>query len=171
MGIAARQVVLLNGPAAVGKSTVGRRLAQTAGNGVCIGGDELRRMVVSAEAGTVRQSLTYVGGAALADVFLAANYELVVFEFAFPQPRQVQGFRRALRSAAPVALVTLWAPLGVTLARDRSRPPQDRLGDAAVMASWAELEAHLAELGPVVDADAPVAQVVEAVLAAVEPVS
>jgi hypothetical protein len=41
-----------------------------------------------------------------------------------------------------------------------------RLGDTAVTASWAQLEAHLAEVGPVVDADAPVAQVVDAVLAA-----
>jgi hypothetical protein len=80
----ARQVVLLNGPAAVGKSTVGRRLAATARNGVCIHGDDVRRMVVTSEPGTVRQSLVYVGGAALADVFLEAGYELVVFEFGFP---------------------------------------------------------------------------------------
>jgi gluconate kinase len=162
----ARQVVLINGPAAVGKSTVGRAVAQTAHNGVCIPGDDVRRMVVTSEPGTVRRSLTYVAGAALADVFLTAGYELVVFEFGFPQPALVERFRRALRSRADVALVTLWAPLAVTLARDRSRPPQDRLGDAAVTASWAELEAHLAEVGPVVDADAPVAQVVDAVLAA-----
>jgi hypothetical protein len=162
----ARQVVLLNGPAAVGKSTVGRRLAATARNGVCIHGDDVRRMVVTSEPGTVRQSLVYVGGAALADVFLEAAYELVVFEFGFPQPGHVERFRRALRSRVAVRLVTLWAPLGVTLARDRSRPPQGRLGDAAVTASWAQLEAHLAEAGPVVDADAPVVQVVEAVLAA-----
>lgn len=162
----AHQVVLLNGPAAVGKSTVGRRLARTARNGVCIGGAQLREMVISAQPGTLRLSLTYVAGAALADVFLAAGYELVVFEFDFSQPRHVERFRRELRSAAPIALVTLWAPLGVTLARDRARSPQDRLGDGAVTASWAEMEAHLSELGPVVDADAPVVQIVESVLAA-----
>jgi predicted kinase len=162
----ARQVVLLNGPAAVGKSTVGRGLAQTARNGVCIPGDDLRRMVVTSEPGTVRQSLTYVAGAALADAFLAAGYELVVFEFGFPRPADAERFRRALRAPVEVALVTLWAPLAVTLARDRSRPPQGRLGDAAVTASWAELDAHLAQLGSVVDADAPVAHVVDAVLAA-----
>jgi len=163
-----RQVVLLNGPAGVGKSTVGRRLAATARNGVCIHGDDVRRMVVTHEGGTVRQSLPYAGGAALADVFLDAGYELVVFEFVFPQPRDVERFRRGLRASVPAPLVTLWAPLGVTLARDRARPAQGRLGDAAVTASWAELEAHLAELGPVVDADAPVAQVVERVLGALE---
>jgi len=165
----ARQVVLLNGPAAVGKSTIGRRVAATARNGVCIAGDDLARMIVTREPGTVRQSLTYVGAAALADVFLGAGYELVVVDAAFPQPRHVERFRRELRSRAAVALVTLWAPLAVTLARDRSRPPDARAGDTAVTASWAELEAHLAELGPVVDADAPAVQVVDAVLAALEP--
>ena len=101
-------------------------------------------------------------------MFLEAGDELVVFAFVFPQPRDVERFRRELRASVPVALVTLWAPLGVTLARDRARPAQGRLGDAAVTASCAELEAHLAELGPVVDADAPVAQVVERVLGALE---
>jgi hypothetical protein len=125
-------------------------------------------MIVTHQPGTVAQELSYVGGAGLADVFLDAGYELVVFEFGFPAPRHVERFRRALRSRVPVHLVTLWAPLGVTLARDRSRPAQGRLGDAAVTASWAELEAHLADLGPVVDADAPVAQVVETVLAALD---
>ena len=166
--MSARLVVLLNGPAAVGRTTVGRRLAATADNGVCIHGDDLRRMIVTHRPGTVARGLSYVAGAALADVFLEAGYELVVFEFAFPAPRHVERFRRALRSPAAVQTVTLWAPLGVTLARDRSRPHQGRLGDAAVTASWAELEAHLSELGPVVDADAPVAQVVDAVLAALD---
>lgn len=164
----ARQVVLLNGPAAVGKTTVGRRLAATAGNGVCVHGDDLRRMVVTRQPGTVREGLTYVGAAALADVFLEAGYELVVVEYTFPAPRHVERLRRALRSPVPVRLVTLWAPLAVTLARDRSRVPADQRGEAAVTASWAELEAHLADLGPVVDADAPVAQVVDAILAAIE---
>jgi hypothetical protein len=164
----ARRVVLLNGPAAVGRTTVGRRLAQTAANGVCIHGDDLRRMVVTHEPGTVARGLTYVAAAALAGVFLDAGYELVVFEFGFPRPADVERFRRALRSGVPVVSVTLWAPLAVTLARDRARPSQGRLGDAAVTGSWAELEAHLAELGPVVDADAPVAQVVETVLTVLE---
>lgn len=164
----ARQVVLLTGPAAVGKTTIGRRLAATSRNGVCIHGDDLRRMVVTREPGLVRQGLSYVGAAALTDVFLDAGYELVVFEFAFAAPRHVERFRRALRTGVAPRLVTLWAPLSVTLARDRARAVAARLGDDAVIASWAQLEAHLSELGTVVDADAPAAQIVDAVLAVLE---
>jgi MoxR-like ATPase len=47
--IAGRDVVLLNGPAGVGKTTVGRRLAASARNGVCVHGDDLRRFVVTRE--------------------------------------------------------------------------------------------------------------------------
>jgi ABC-type transport system involved in cytochrome c biogenesis ATPase subunit len=55
------QVVVLNGPAGVGKTTVGRRLAGTARNGACVHGDDLKRFVVAREPGTVEQGLSYVG--------------------------------------------------------------------------------------------------------------
>ena len=54
------QVVVLNGPAGVGKTSVGRRLAATARNGVCVHGDDLKRFVVAREPGTVERGLSYV---------------------------------------------------------------------------------------------------------------
>ena len=45
-------MVVLNGPPAVGKTTVGRRLAATARNGVCVHGDDLKRFVVATEPGS-----------------------------------------------------------------------------------------------------------------------
>jgi len=154
-----QRVVVLNGPAAVGKTTVGPRLAATARNGVCIHGDDLAAFVVAHEPGTVAHGLVERGAAALADLYLTTGYELVVFEHRLPAPRDVDRFRRALRSTAAVRPVTLWAPLSVLLARGGGREAET---------AWAQMDAHLAELGPVVDADAPVAQVVDAVLAALE---
>src|SRR4051794_9471356 len=115
-------VVLVNGPAGVGKTTVGRRLAATARNGICIHGDDLRAFIVVRDPRAVGRGLSYAGGAALADVFLDAGYELVVFDFVFPSGRQVARFHEALRTPAPVHLLTLWAPLTTVTAREAARP-------------------------------------------------
>ncbi len=131
------RVVLLNGPAGIGKTTIGRRLAATARNGVCVHGDELKRFVVSREPGSVDQGLGYVGGAALADVFLEAGYELVVFEFIFSQYQHVERFLHAMRSDVPVHLLTLWAPLAIVVEREMCRPQRERLG-SRVTECWQE---------------------------------
>jgi chloramphenicol 3-O-phosphotransferase len=146
-----QRIVLLNGPAGVGKTTLGRRLAATVCNGVCIHGDDLKHFVVAREPGAVQQGLSYVGGAALADVFLDAGYDLVVFEFIFTRSVHVERFRRALRSDAPVHLLTLWAPLATIADREAARPNRERLGDRAVEC-WNELATRLGELGTVIDA-------------------
>lgn|GEM_PF-3136343 len=166
-GAAARRVVLLNGPAGVGKTTTGRQLAATARNGVCVHGDDLKRFVVSRNPETVQGGLSYVGGAALADVFLDAGYDLVVFEFVFARRRHVERFLRALRSPVPVHLLTLWAPLAAVAAREAARPDRERLG-ARVGECWHELAAHLDELGVRIDAARPVSEVVDAARAALE---
>jgi chloramphenicol 3-O-phosphotransferase len=160
-------VVLLNGPAGVGKTTVGPRLAGTARNSVCVHGDDLKHFVVNRDPGMVQSGLSYVGGAALADVYLDAGYELVVFEFIFTRRRHVERFLRALRSDVPVHLLTLWAPLATVRAREAVRPGRERLG-ARVAECWHEMSAHLNELGVVVDAVQPVGEVLQAVRQAVQ---
>src|SRR4051812_29558361 len=146
-------VVLVNGPAGVGKTTVGRRLAATARNGVCIHGDELKGFIVARDPRAVARGLSYAGGAALADVFLDAGYELVVFEFVFPSGRHVGRFQDALRTPTPLHLLTLWAPLTTVTAREATRPHREPLG-SLVTQSWRELFANLAGLGGGGDASA-----------------
>src|SRR3954453_21546656 len=155
----ATDVVVLNGPPAGGTTTVGRRLAGAAGHRVGVHGDDRKRFVVATEPGTVAQGLSYRGGAALADVFLDAGYDMVVFEFVFGRRLNVGRFVRALRSHAAVHLLTLWAPLQTVAARDAARPAGERMG-ARVAESWHELAAHLDNQGAVIDASGPVDAVV-----------
>lgn len=161
MAAGAQRVVLLNGPAGVGKTTAGRRLAATARNGICVHGDDLKHFVVSRDSDTVRGGLSYVGGAALADVFLDAGYDLVVFEFIFTRRRHVERFLRALHSEVQVHLLTLWAPLDTVAARESVRPDRQPLG-ARVADCWHELAAHRDELGVLIDAVGSVDEVVQA---------
>src|SRR3954470_7500572 len=124
----ASDVVVLNGPPAVGKTTVGRRLAAAAANRVSEHRDATKRFGGATEPGTVAQGLSYRGGAALAGVFLDAGYDMVVFEFVFGRRLNVGRFVRALRSHAAVHLLTLWAPLETVAGRDAARPAGERMG-------------------------------------------
>jgi thymidylate kinase len=157
---ATQRVVLLNGPAGVGKTTAGRLLAATARNGVCVHGDDLKHFIVSRDPDAVEGGLSHVGRAAMADVFLDAGYDLVVFEFIFTRRRHVERFLRALRSDVPVHLLTLWASLATVAAREAVRPNRERLA-ARVAECWQEVAAHLDELGVVIDALQPVDAVVQ----------
>jgi predicted ABC-type ATPase len=83
---------MVNGPAGVGKTTIGRLLAARAANGVCIHGDALADFIVTRVDGSVRQGLGCVNGATIAANYVRAGYDLVGFEYVFEHPRHVQRF-------------------------------------------------------------------------------
>lgn len=150
-------VVVLNGPAGVGKTTVGRRLAASARRGVCIHGDDLKVFMVRRDPG--QRGITYRVGAALTEAYLRLGFDLVVFEYVFEAPRHVRAFLDRLRARTRILVVTLWAPLPVILVRERRRKGRRPLG-RRVAACWRTIAANLPRLGDRVDAARPVAAVV-----------
>jgi predicted ABC-type ATPase len=155
-----QRVVIVNGPAGVGKTTVGRLLAARAANGACIEGDALAGFVVTRKPGMVRQGLGYENGATIASNYVRAGFDLVVFEYCFEEQGHVHRFLAAYTAAVQVFLFTLWAPLAVVEERERARAGRSRLG-ARVAACHRAMAARLDELGEVVDALGPPEQIAE----------
>ena len=153
------RVILLNGPAGVGKTTVGRALASLVPNGSCIHGDCLKSFIVSRVDGVVAGGLGYVNGAVIASTFIEAGYDLVVFEYVFERPSNVDRFLASFHLPVPVHLFTLWAPLRLVMEREQARPDHDRLGQR-VVSCYRSIERHLDQLGQRIDTgDRPVADV------------
>jgi hypothetical protein len=155
-----QRVVILNGPAGVGKTRVGRLLAGRVANGVCIEGDALARFIVTRTPGAVRQGLGYENGATIAANYIRGGYDLVVFEYCFEERQHVERFLDVYTAPAPVFLFTLWAPLAVVERRERERRGRSRLGER-VVACYRAMEGHLGELGEVVEAIADPADIAE----------
>jgi RimJ/RimL family protein N-acetyltransferase len=149
--LAARsRVVVVNGPAGVGKTTTARSLAAIARSAACVHGDDLKGFIVRRDA-PVATGLGYRNGATVAGNFIAGGYDLVVFDYVFEDPAGVEVFLDAYSASAPVHLFTLWADLPTVLAREAQRHDTRRpLGDR-VRACHAAMERHLDELGEVVD--------------------
>lgn len=154
MGRTNQRVVIVNGPAGVGKTTVARLLAARAANGVCIHGDALADFIVTRVDDAVEAGLGYANGATLAANYIRAGYELVVFEYVFEKPANVRRFVDTYDAAAPVSVFTLWAPLDVVVDREQTRVGRRPLGDR-VEACYGSMESNLAELGQVVENVSP----------------
>jgi chloramphenicol 3-O-phosphotransferase len=145
-----QRVVILNGPAGVGKTTTARLLASMVPNGACVHGDALREFIVSRQDGTVRQGLGFLNGASIVTNFVEAGYDLVVFDYVFEKSHGLDVFRSGYHGAAPVHLFTLWADLDRVIDRERSRPGRGRLGQR-VTDCYRTMEQHLGSLGCVID--------------------
>jgi len=152
------RVVVLNGPAGVGKTTVGRLLAGRAANGVCIHGDALADFIVSRRDGSVRLGLGYEGGALLASNYVGAGYDLVVFEYCFERVAHIERFLATYTGTAPVSVFTLWAALEVVAVREQHRLGRRRLGDR-VQECYETMRANLSELGMIIENDGDPADV------------
>jgi chloramphenicol 3-O-phosphotransferase len=147
-----QRVVVLNGPAGVGKTTTARALAGGVDSGACIHGDDLRDFIVTRREGSVRGGLGYRNGATIATNFIDAGYDLVVFEYVFESPGALEQFATAYAGGAPVHLYTLWAPLEVIRRRERARAGRRPLGKR-LEECYRAIDGHLYELGQVIHTD------------------
>ena len=144
------RVVILNGPPAVGKTTVGRALAALVPNGVCVHGDDLRRFIVTRVDGEVELGLGYKNGATISANFVDAGYELVVFEYVFEHPRHVTAFLSHCSADADLYLFTLWASRSALSSRDAARRTEERQA-AAPRTAYDSIKRNLPQLGRRVD--------------------
>lgn len=142
-------VIMLNGPAGVGKTTVAAHLARLVPGSVCIRGDDLRAFAPADARVHLGPGSTYRAGAALAAAYLRMGAPRVVFEYVFERAAHVDYFRDATPVGVPVHLITLWAPLEVIQAREAKRRDRRRLG-LRVEECYRALEANLNQLGRLV---------------------
>jgi chloramphenicol 3-O-phosphotransferase len=115
------RVLILNGPPAVGKTSVARLMHGRVAGAVCVHGDDLRAFVPDAAAAHLGGGSTYRAAAALVREYVAMGARALVFDYCFLNARHVEHFRDALGDGIETTLVTLWAPLDVVRARDARR--------------------------------------------------
>ena len=159
-------ILLLNGPAGVGKTTVARQLAALHPGTVRIEGDALRGFAPAGARTHLGPGSTYRAGAALAASYLEMGASRVIFDYLFPSPAQVAHFQRSAPAKVPLHLVTLWAPLEIVRAREGGRPNRLRLG-ARFEPGYRAMEANLGRFAVVSTADLSPKQVAARVQALV----
>jgi len=155
--MSAQEIIVLNGPAGVGKSTVSSHLRGIVAGTVAISGDHLRNFTPDDARSHLGGGSTYRAAAALTTAYLSMGAPRIVFDYVFLCPGHVDYFRGSLTGDVPIYLFTLWAPLEVVVARELARPDRRRLG-SVVQECHAELEENLERMGhvvPNVEEDAP----------------
>ena len=146
-------LVLINGPAGVGKSTLARNFVETHAASVVISGDDLKRASSRRTERPVVVGLTFRLGGVLCREMLALGYEYVLFDFIFSRREHVDRFREALGPEVDEPhLVTLWASPEV-LGRRRAGRREDPALRTLMDHSAERMRAHLHELGHVIDTD------------------
>lgn len=145
-----RSILVLNGPAGVGKTTVSRCLTSALSGTVLIPGDTLRTFAPDNGREFLGPGSTYRAAASLAGAYLQMGALRVIFEYVFETPAQLGRFLRHAPAGVPTHVFTLWAPLDVVVAREEERADRGPLG-ARVLACYASMQQHLGALGTVMD--------------------
>jgi len=143
------QVIVINGPAGVGKTTISRALQGSRKGTICIAGDDIRHFAPDNIATVLGPGSTYRAGAALVSSYLRMGARRVIFEYVFTSSEQIDLFRSSIDQTVDVHVFTLWAPLQIVVRREATREGREPLGER-VHQTHAEMEASLPRLGTVV---------------------
>ena len=142
-------VVVINGPAGVGKTTVSRILARRHPGAINIAGDALRHFAPEDVRHSLGPGATYRAGAALTTAYLAMGATKVLFEYVFDDAKKLDLFCSGLPDKTPVSVFTLWAPIDRVIDREANRVERERLGDL-VLRTYQAIERNLRLLGQVI---------------------
>jgi len=142
--------VILNGPPGVGKTTVAAILRKFVASTVVISGDELRAFAPEDVRAHLGGGATYRAAGALAATFLRLGAERVIFEYVFLRRAHFDNWGESLRECVAPRVITLWAPLDVVIAREKTRRGPPRLGHA-VSDCYREMSANSAAMGKIIE--------------------
>lgn len=123
-------IIVINGPAGVGKSTISAQLVGALPNTISISGDCLRSFAPAHARALLGAGSTYRAAAALINSYLKMGAEIVLFDYIFTTYAQLQDFRHLLPpdERCKFHIFTLWAPLATVEQREATRQNRERLG-------------------------------------------
>lgn len=148
-------VVVINGPAGVGKTTICKHLASSFPGTISISGDAIRDFSPNDARDWLGPRSTYRASATLISSYLAMGARRILFDYVFETRDSMEWFCGLLPPNTPIHFFTIWAPLDTVVAREAARPGRERLG-GRVLQTYEALHRNLHCLGEIVEnTDAP----------------
>lgn len=130
-------LVVINGPAGVGKSTTAGVLAKGKKASALISGDRLKQFLIAVPEDSRASRVSYRNAAAICQELLDSGFLFIVYDFVFDSVEKKSEFLAHLNPAVKfrVHFVTLWASEEVVLSR-RSARIEDRQFSDLMNNSW-----------------------------------
>jgi len=146
------EVIVINGPPGVGKSSVTAQLRTLVPGTVAISGAQLRAFAPPDARAHLGGGATYRVAGALASAFMQLGAKRVLFEYEFLRASHLAYFRDALTVSAELHVFTLWAPLECLVERSGGQPDA-RPSGLTLVDSHREMATNLSQLGQIVETD------------------
>lgn len=160
-------VVVLNGPAGVGKTTICKHLAEVFPGTVAISGDAVREFSPGDARDWLGPRSTYRASASLISSYLEMGARRVLFDYIFETRDAFKTFCALLPERTPVHLFTIWAPLETVAAREAQRPNRERLGDRLIR-TYEVIQRNLEHLGEVIQNTGSIEEVISRIDSAIQ---